>query len=135
MKKLLHGVGYNSGGIHVIREGNRKSKVYTIWAALLQRCYSKTNKLKHPTYEGCYVCSEWHDFQNFAEWYVNHKFYGLGYHLDKDLLVVGNKVYSPQTCTLVPRIINNITLSSQSSRGTYLKVFIMTNKLESIRRR
>ena len=58
-------------------------------------------------YDGVYVCEEWLNFQVFAEWYFNHSFYDVGYDLDKDLLVRGNKVYSPDTCCMLPNIINS----------------------------
>lgn len=116
-KRKVHGVGYNSGGKHKIRENNKKTELYSLWAAMIQRCYSDKFQSRHPTYIGCTVCEEWLDFQNFAEWYTSHRFYGMGYHLDKDLLIEGNKIYSAETCTLVPRIINNLLVDSRSSRG------------------
>lgn len=116
-KRKLHGVGYNSGSKHPIRENNKKTELYSLWTAIIQRCYSAKFQSRHPTYIGCTVAEEWHNFQNFAEWYTNHKFYGLGYHLDKDLLFINNTVYSPKTCTLVPRVINNLLSDSRASRG------------------
>ena len=73
----------------------------------MSRCYDGIYKLKHPTYKDCVVCEEWHNFQNFARWCTAQKGYGLlGYNLDKDLLVKGNKVYSPEACSLIPQEIN-----------------------------
>ena len=42
-----------------------------------------------------------------------------GKHLDKDLLVCNNKVYSPETCVFVPREINQFLTKSNNSRGKY----------------
>lgn len=99
------GVGYNGIGIHI---ANKRNKVYSVWGNLLKRCYNKKQQLKQPTYKGCTVATEWHNFQNFAEWYHNN--YNLepikSWHLDKDILVKGNKIYSPETCCIVPREIN-----------------------------
>lgn len=102
-EKLQLGVGYLGEGIY-----NSKNSVdaYSVWQNMLKRCYSDVFQDRHPSYVGCTVCEEWHNFQNFAEWYYNHESYGLGYDLDKDLLVRGNKVYSPDTCCMLPEEIN-----------------------------
>lgn len=112
--KKVHGVGYNSGGIY-----KAQTIEYDAWCGMLARCYSAKFQRKRPTYIGCTVADEWHDFQVFAEWYVNHKYYGMGYQLDKDLLVRGNKVYSPSLCCLVPLRINSLFVDSRSRRGAY----------------
>jgi hypothetical protein len=60
--------------------------------------------------------NRWHNFQNFAQWYYkNYKPYMQGWHLDKDFLVKGNKVYSPETCCLLPNEINCLMLFPKNS--------------------
>ena len=76
------------------------------WNNMKQRCYSEKYQTKYPTYIGCYVCEEWLNYDTFKEWF--NKNYVEGYVLDKDILVEGNKVYSPQTCCFVPQMINNL---------------------------
>lgn len=74
---------------------------------------------KHPTYTDCEVCDEWLNFQNFAKWY-DENFYevdGERMHLDKDILVKGNKIYSPETCIFVPQKINVLFTKCDKSRG------------------
>jgi hypothetical protein len=76
---------------------------------MLTRCYDPNFLTKYPTYKDCEVCDEWLDYQEFALWIdpqlaENKK----GWHLDKDLLLKGNKIYSPETCVLVPEEINLI---------------------------
>ena len=37
--------------------------------------------------------------------------------LDKDILIKGNKIYSPQTCIFVPKRINTLFTKRQNDRG------------------
>lgn len=78
---------------------------------MLERCYGDKYKDVHSAYYNkCYVCDEWLNFQVFAEWY-NENIYQIGterMHLDKDILVKDNKIYSPNTCLIVPQSINEI---------------------------
>lgn len=117
--RKVQGMGYNSGGIHASREYGKSTHAYMIWCCMLQRCYSAEYHSRLPTYIGCSVCEEWLDFQVFAEWYLNHKHYGLGYELDKDLLIRGNKIYSPNTCCLIPSQINSLLNSCANTRGEH----------------
>lgn len=90
------------------------------WSGMFSRCYSNTahNKV---AYEGCSVSVEWYNFQTFAKWYYdNYPEDGLEYHLDKDILYKGNKVYSPETCCFVPADINSLFTSRKNHRGDNL---------------
>lgn len=107
-KKIVQGVGYFGVGKYT---GNTVE--YSTWHDMISRCYSEHYIKKRPAYKGCTVCDEWHNFQVFAEWYTKQDFYGLGYHLDKDILFRGNKIYSPETCCLVPREINTVVITTQ----------------------
>ena len=82
---------------------------------MIYRCYDPKLADKEPTYRDCYVDESWHDFQVFAEWYKNHESYGLGYQLDKDLLVQGNRLYSAATCCLLPRELNTMVQTRNSN--------------------
>ena len=115
--KAVRGVGFVGVGDYNAYNGKIITPEYRAWIGMFNRCYSKG--LDNPTYKGCKVAPEWHNFQVFAEWYTNHEFYGLGYHLDKDLLVKGNRVYSPSTCDMLPVEINSLMLDRRSERGDY----------------
>ena len=111
--KDLFGVGYLGVGKYKCKRDNEEnlSEVYETWMGMLRRCYF--DNIKFPAYyDKCIVCEEWHNFQNFAEWYTQN-FYQVGterMHLDKDILVKGNKFYSPDTCLIVPQRINMLFL-------------------------
>ena len=97
------------------------TKEYETWRSMLQRCYSDALKKRYPTYEGCEVSENFKSFEYFYEWY--HKQVGFGnkgWHLDKDLLVKGNKTYSENTSVFIPTEINSLLIKSTASRGKYL---------------
>ena len=115
----VYKVGYIGVGEYRAYINGKMSPVYRIWKAMLQRCYDLKFQESNQTYTGCTVCNEWHNFQVFAEWYTSQNNYNNGYHLDKDLLIDGNKVYSPQACTLVPQELNNLLWRSEKYCGDY----------------
>lgn len=119
VKKLTYGIGYNSQREHKTNTNGNTTKAYRVWHCMMRRCYNPKDLARSPTYVGCTVASEWHDFQDFADWYENHNFSENYYELDKDLLVAGNKVYSSKTCSLVPSQINSLLLSCASHRGVF----------------
>ena len=91
--------------------------IYNLWRQMLKRCYNEKSLERRPTYKGCSVCSEWLIYSNFEKWVLDVKnCYKVGYQLDKDILVKGNKLYSPQTCCLVPQNIN-IQISKHIKKG------------------
>ena len=106
MHRSVLGIGYRGEGPFSGWENNKPTGAYIAWRGMLERCYSSGYQALRPTYTGCTVDPVWHNFQNFAEWYEsNHK---DGLHVDKDIKVDGNKVYSPKTCLLVSAEENNI---------------------------
>ena len=42
-----------------------------------------------------------------------------GFQLDKDILVKGNKLYSPDTCLFVPKEINTLLTHRRKDKGLY----------------
>ena len=88
------GVGYVGVGNY-----NSYHKSNGVWSDMLRRCYNSDHQTTQPTYKGCTVAKEWHNFQVFAKWFDEHSI--AGYELDKDIKVKGNKVYGPDTCTFV----------------------------------
>ena len=122
--KLVHGVGINDADYYVRREvtegGNKviwKCPFYTRWLNMLTRCYYENYQKKYPSYKGCFVCEGWLRFSNFRAWMVQQDWEGK--ELDKDILIRGNKVYSPQRCVFVERMVNGFILENGRSRGDW----------------
>jgi predicted RNase H-like HicB family nuclease len=126
--KTLFGVGYLGEGECKSYSGKRL-KEYIIWISMLGRCYDEKLHQKYPTYKECTVTEEWHNFQNFVKWY-DENFYqvdGEKMNLDKDILVKGNKVYSPETCIFVPQRINKLFLKQAVKGGRKLPIGVYVN--------
>jgi hypothetical protein len=86
---------------------------------MITRCYNQNQRYINPTYEDCTVCDEWHNFQNFAQWYKDN-YYTIEnerMELDKDILIKNNKIYSPETCIFVPKFINILFVKGNKTRG------------------
>ena len=102
----VYGVGFLGTGKHKAAVDGKRTKAYATWTDMLERCYSDKAQARRPTYKGCSVAKEWHNFQNFSAWFNDN--YSDGLHLDKDILIKGNRVYSPEACMFVTRAQNNI---------------------------
>lgn len=99
------GIGFMGIGLY----SYKKNKIcYNRWRQIIMRCYNIKNQKKfhHLCYRHITVVEEWLNFQNFAEWFESK--YKEGFHIDKDILIKGNNVYSPETCCFVPQEINNL---------------------------
>jgi hypothetical protein len=128
LKPSILGVGFFGVGMY---SSKMHKESYQKWKNMLTRCYDEKYQLANPTYKGCTVCDEWHDFQAFAEWYyINKPTDGAEYHLDKDLkaTTASNKVYSPLTCTfLIPQrnveVSHSISAKLTSPQGEVVKVY------------
>ena len=116
----VYGVGI-VGTKYPSRVSGVLTKEYVLWTSMLQRCYGDVYKKKYTTYIGCEVSDNFLRYEYFYEWC--HKQVGFdneGWHLDKDLLVKGNKVYSEDSCVFLPAEINTVLTKSTASRGEYL---------------
>lgn len=103
VKDFLHprvcGIGFM--GVGKYSKVNNK-KEYQTWRNMIIRCYDETCLRKRPSYRVCSVTEDWHNFQNFAQWYIdNYPVDCCDYQLDKDIKIEGNKVYGPDTCLFV----------------------------------
>ena len=112
----VYGIGFIGEGSYKTIENYIMTAHYKKWIGVLKRAYTNTKYYKDVT-----VCEEWHNFQNFAEWFEEN--YNpetmQGWQLDKDILIKGNKIYSPETCCFVPAEINSLFTRTNSKRGKY----------------
>ncbi len=119
-RKPLLGVGINDAPFvtQTIIDGQRVSHpAYAAWAGVLKRSLSPKEKQKHKTYSDVTVCAEWTLFSNFLFWWRgNHT---RDWHLDKDLLKPGNKIYGPEGCIYVPQWLNLLTVDHRAGRGRW----------------
>ena len=104
--KMYHNIGYVDYTIEDISTVKLEPS-YNMWRGMIDRCYGN-HKGNNKVYIGCSVDSEWHNYTNFKQWY-NKNFYqipGEKMELDKDIKIMGNKIYSTNTCLIVPSYIN-----------------------------
>ena len=89
----------------------RNTKAYNLYMNMIGRVGKKK------FYEDCSVSENFADFQYFAEWCQNQKYYhARDCNLDKDLIIRANKLYSEDRCVFIPKSLN-IFLSSTKSVG------------------
>lgn len=115
----IHGVGYLGVGPYKSSINGRHTLEYNVWGILIARVYGTNSNIRFPTYHNTTMCKEWLNFQNFADWYCNNGYYGMGYELDKDILYPGNRHYSPSTCCMVPKYINNLISTQKEGNLGY----------------
>jgi len=119
-RKLIYGVGISDAGYMVRPRFNGKiicCPYYKTWNNMMRRCYSEKLHVGQPAYIGCTAAKEWHIFSNFKKWMEKQDWKGK--HLDKDVLIIGNKIYSPDACVFVSRSANNLLTHAKSNKGKY----------------
>lgn len=63
--RTANGIGYNGVGKYKTGGSAYDTKVFAIWYAILGRCYNEQRRDKSPSYEKCFICDEWMDYQKF----------------------------------------------------------------------
>ena len=130
MKKLVFGVGVNDLPYRtqvwewVTENGGKRirklvfiCKYYAAWKHMLERCYSEKHLESYPSYIGTSVCSEWLYATEFKKWMDQQDWDGKS--LDKDIIVPGSKLYSPDTSAFVLNATNSFVTECDASRGDY----------------
>lgn len=121
--KSKNGIGFIGVGPHGSHRCGKNTPEYQKWSSMFDRCYNEEILKNLPTYITCSVDQQWHNFQEFAEWCqwqvgFSQKDSRGWWQLDKDLLVKGNKSYSPEFCVFIPQEINTALIKKESSRGS-----------------
>jgi hypothetical protein len=128
-KRTVYGVGYLGESDYKVSENGKCTKQYKVWCEMIRRCYSDASHKAKPSYKKYSVDPAWHCFSTFAEWY-DKNYYCIDnekMQLDKDILIKGNKLYSPETCVFVPQIINLLFIKNDADRGD-LPIGVYWNK-------
>lgn len=97
------------------------------WGGILKRCIvDGDQQTRYPRYKG--TENHFTDFQEFVEWSRGEVGYLLrepigdrswAYSVEKDILGQGKKIYSPETCLLVPNAVNMFLTARNASRGEW----------------
>ena len=111
------GIGYLGEGKWSSSENNKRTKEYSLWLGIINRCYNiKSKDYKNYGARGVTLDLPWHNFQIFCndiqyldgynEWKIEN------YELDKDILCekfnIEPKIYSKKTCIFISKTINSI---------------------------
>lgn len=120
-RKKVQGVGVNDSDYFISQESPSGKKTrcpyYSRWESMIRRCYNPSTSKERLVYLGCTMSKEWLLFSNFKNWMVKQDWQGK--HIDKDIKIFGNKVYSEEACLFVTREVNNILVSRGRGRGKY----------------
>lgn len=123
MSKLVNGIGTNEGKCLAVKDG-KPTKEYRAWRDMLFRCTEKC-WIKNPSYIGTTCSENFKNYSYFYEWCQTQVGFGNKdekdkiWHLDKDILLKGNKHYSEDTCVFVAKRVNLLLTKSDASRGCY----------------
>lgn len=119
LQPTVYGKGI-TGNVKTSDKTGKHTKPYARWMSMMSRCYGKQEG-KDKSYVDCNVCDEWLYYPNFKKWYEDN-YYEIDSEtmcLDKDILIKGNRTYSPEACIFVPNTINLTFTKASKSRGDF----------------
>ena len=117
---LVSGVGTNDAPYIVQPTINGKLCIcpyYSIWRAMLTRCYCEKAIKRRPTYKNYTVVKEWLTFSNFKAWMEVQDWEGKN--LDKNSVTIHATEYSPDTCAFVSYRVNSLLTNLTKKAGVY----------------
>lgn len=115
-KKLLYGWGVSDADYITVQQIDGKPvwcPIYQKWCSMVTRAFSKATQRRYPSYLETTVNEEWKHFTDFSKWMKTQMWEGL--HLDKDILIPGNKEYGSKTCAFVPTWVNTLFVRTSKS--------------------
>ena len=98
-------------GIKDVSYQTKDCPYYARWRSMLKRV------TKDVEYKDVTVSSEWLKFSVFRAWMVTKDWEGN--EIDKDILTIGNKVYSSDNCCFVPAELNKLLHNTYKLKGYY----------------
>ena len=116
------------GFVNDIKNGYKNHlSICQTWKRMAERTTNPKYQASQPTYKGTWVCEEWKLFSNFLNWCLENG-HRKGLQLDKDIVDIGNKCYSPDTCVFVSGALNNLLAYKHSDNsglpiGVYYREF------------
>lgn len=116
----MYGVGYIGNTDTTINKKEKQS--YKKWRDMIQRCYSGDSKY-YNSYQDCSVCEDWLCYSNFEKWF-DENYWEVEDDimcLDKDILTIGNRIYSPNKCIIVPNKINLLLIGAHKKAKGFVK--------------
>lgn len=118
--KPVFGVGINDVQRNVTSKvGGIKTvcPIYRTWQNMLGRCYDEKFHQRHPSYSDCEVIEDWVRLSKFEVWMLEQDWKGR--QLDKDIILPGNKLYSPDTCAFITAQLNLFVMDTAATRGEW----------------
>lgn len=119
---MKHQPDFYEKGRWVQRSNVGNKYVWTIsgvlWNNIKERCtIDGATQSRESTYIG--TINKFKDWCSFVEWHQKQKGYGLGYQLDADILKSNVKMYSEDTCLIIPAALNKFLQSYKGKRGKW----------------
>ena len=104
-RKLIYGVGIND----VMIPGFIHTRTYRTWSGIIRRTDMRDPKFiaeeRNQCYIDCTLDPRWFKLSVFKEWIEQWNDYE-NKEIDKDILILDNKIYGPETCLMVRPTIN-----------------------------
>ncbi|QAX96256.1 hypothetical protein [Vibrio phage vB_VmeM-Yong XC32] len=118
----VYGRGFLGEGDFTSKTRFRGKHLFNIWRNTFQRCYDEKGP-RWLFYKGVEVDKSWWNFQVWAKWFTENQPTGKDvWEVDKDLVGQGLRLYSPETCVLLPRAIN-ASLAERNTAGKLTGIY------------
>ncbi len=125
------GIGYlGTTDVSIFKDYQNECKRYQ---NMMNRVNSKASLSNDPQYKGCTIHEYFLSKYNFCMWARENMpvVDGVKFSLDKDLLVEGNMMYSPDTCIFLPHNVNTFLTGNKkraNNRSGHTGIRIERNK-------
>ena len=123
---MFYGIGFNDRK-YPTKVKSKHTREYIFWTGFLSRSCSENTKNNQPSYKPRSVSENFKSYSYFYEWCQDQIGFDLGFDLDKDLIVKGNKIYSEEFCVFLPSEINRALCKNDKGRGG-LPIGVFTTK-------